>query len=200
MNYTAAHQTALAKFQAASLDEMAKYSGYPVVNSRFQVEFLGQSVEVEYPSGRFEPEPSPDGELPIFAQILILHYLSYCSDVEEQGKLISYKEIPGGSIYIQPFTNRSIRPLVSLFGANPGRLVEVGEKLGGQPVKYGDAAVTIRVFPHIPVTLVLWGGDEEFPPTGNILFDASAASILPAEDYAVLSSFVVATLKRLASR
>ncbi|MHB1653915.1 MAG: DUF3786 domain-containing protein [Desulfitobacteriaceae bacterium] len=196
MNYTAAHQAALVKFRASSLEEMAKYSQYPVEENRFQVNFLGQVLTVEYPSGNFEPEPTAEGELPIFAQILILHYLSQCSDIEEQGKLISYKEIPGGSIYIQPFTNRAIRPLVQLFGDNPRRLMEIAEGLGGKPVQHGDTAVTIRVFPRIPLTLVLWEGDEEFPPTGNILFDASAASMLPTEDYAVLASFVVGTLKR----
>ncbi len=200
MNYTAAHKTALEKFAQASLEEMALNSGYPLKENRFQVKFLGQAFEVEYPSGKFEPVPSLDGELPIFAQILILHYLTQTGKVEGQGKLISYKEIPGGSIYIGPFTNRAIRPLVQLFGDDPQRLLTVAQTLGGEAVKHGDAAVTLRVFPRIPVTLVLWAGDEEFPATGNILFDASAAQILPAEDYAVLASFMVATLKRLKTR
>lgn len=198
MNYTFAHQAALAKFQAASLDEMARYCGYPVEGNLFHVNFLGQQFTVEYPSGKFDPEPAPDGELPIFAQILVLHYLADCQGTAEQGKLISYKELPGGSIYIQPFTNRAINPLVRIFGAKPERLLEVSAQLGGKPVRLGDAAVIIPVFPHIPVTLVLWEGDDEFPPSGNILFDASAPAILPTEDYAVLAGFVVATLKKLA--
>lgn len=196
MNYSAAHKSALDKFQQVPIDAIRKYSGYEVVDNRIRVDFLGQKVEVEYPSGQFEPEPSLEGELPIFAQILILHYLSRSAPVEETGKLISYKEIPGGSIYIQPFTNRAIRPLVQAFGDKPQFLLDVGQKLGGTAVAHGDAAVTIRAFPHIPVTLVIWGGDDEFPATGNILFDASAAHILPTEDYAVLASFVAATLKR----
>ena len=198
MNYTAAHRTALDKFARASLEEMALNSGYPLDGNRLQVKFLGQSFEVEHPSGAFEPLPSPDGELPIFAQILVLHYLAQTNKVEEAGKLISYKEIPGGSIYIGPFTNRAIRPLVQLFGDDPKRLIQVAASLDAVPVEHGDAAVRIRVFPRIPVTLVLWAGDDEFAATGNILFDASAAQILPAEDYAVLAGFVVATLKRLA--
>lgn len=197
MNYTPAHNVALEKFAQASPEEMAKNSGYPLKGDRFQIEFLGQAFEVEYPSGKFEPVPTHDGELPIFVQILILHYLAQTGKVEEQGKLISYKEIPGGSIYIGPFTNRAIRPLVQLFGDDPRRMLKVAQALGGEVIKHGDAAVMVPVFPRIRVTLVLWAGDDEFPATGNILFDASAAQILPAEDYAVLASFVVATFKRL---
>ena len=198
MNYTAAHQKALEMFRAGSLEEMARYSGYALQDNRFQISFLGQEFEVEYPSGKFSPEPAPDGELPIFAQILVLHYLANTKPVAEAGRLITYKELPGGSIYIQPFTNRAIRPLVQAFGAKPARLLEAAAKLGGEPVQHGDSAVVLRVFPRISVTLVIWGGDDEFPASGNILFDASAGEVLHTEDYAVLASFVVATLKRLA--
>nr|WP_240986883.1 DUF3786 domain-containing protein [Acididesulfobacillus acetoxydans] len=197
MNYNAALESALAQFGAASLEQIRKYSGYPVADNRIEVDFLGYKSEVEHPSGRFSPEPTPEGDLPVFARILILHYLSRSGPVQEQGRLISYKEIPGGSIYIQPFSNRAIRPLVQAFGERPQALSEVGLRLGGRVAAHGDAAVTIPVFPHIPVTLVIWGGDDEFPPNGNILFDASAARILPAEDYAVMAGFVAATLQKM---
>jgi hypothetical protein len=45
--------------------------------------------------------------------------------------------------------------------------------------------------PKIPVCLILWAGDDEFPPAGNVLFDASISRYLIAEDVAVLSGMVV---------
>lgn len=198
MNYTAAYETSLARFQQTSLEEIAQFSGYPVVDHQIQVNFLGQLFTVDYPSGKFEPEPQLEGELPVFARILILHYLGNPAQAQETGKFISYKELPGGGIYIQPFTNRAIRPMVHFFGEQPGKLIDVAKSIGGFPVKMGDAGITINAFPKIPVTLVLWGADEEFPASGNILFDSSASDFLPTEDYAVLASFVVMTLKKYA--
>jgi len=195
MNYSAAYEAALAKFRAASWEKMVQYSGYSWEGQRLKLDFLGREFTVEYPTGRFEPEPTPEGELPIFAQILVLHYLAKVDEVPEEGRLISYKELPGGGIYMQPFTNRAINPLVRAFGANPERLLAVAAKYNGQKAKNGDVSVTLRVFPRIPLTLVLWGGDDEFPASGTILFDASASYLLPTEDYAVLASFVVTTLK-----
>ncbi|AHF07544.1 DUF3786 domain-containing protein [Desulfitobacterium metallireducens] len=196
MNYSAAYETSLACFQQTSIEEIAQFSGYPVLDHQIQVNFLGQQFTVEHPSGRFEPEPQLEGELPIFARILILHYLANKSPASENGKFISYKELPGGGIYIQPFTNRAIRPMIQFFGERPERLIDVAKPMGGLPAKLGDAGVTLKVFPKVPVTLVLWGADEEFSASGNILFDGSAPEFLPTEDYAVLASFVVMTLKK----
>lgn len=198
MNYTAAYETALARFQKTSLEEIAQYSGYLVQGQQIQVNFLGQQFTVEHPSGKFNPEPQIEGELPIFARILVLHYLGNRSQAREAGQFISYKELPGGGIYIQPFTNRAIRPMAQFFGEQPERILDIGKRLGGVPVKLGDAAVTLMAFPKVPITLVLWAGDEEFPASGNILFDRSASEFLPTEDYAVLASFVVITLKKYA--
>lgn len=196
MNYTAAYEQSVARFQEMSLAEIEHFSGYAVQGNRVEVNFLGQRFQVEYPSAKFEPEPQAEGELPIFSRILILHYLCNQTEKSVTDQLISFKELPGGSIYNQPFSNRAIRPMVEHFGEQPERLLEAAQKIGGKPVKLGDAAVTLNVFPKIPVTLVLWQADEEFPASGNILFDRSASEFLPTEDYAVLAGFVVMALKK----
>jgi len=84
----------------------------------------------------------------------------------------------------------------SFFGQFPEKLKIAAELLGGRISSLGDICVTIPVFPSIPLTFVLWLGDEEFPPSGNILFDASAPFYLPTEDYAVLAGLTVYELKK----
>lgn len=197
VNYSAAHELALKKFRACSLENIARCSGYPIDGNALAIDFLGGHYKVEYPSGNFESVPISEGELPVSTQILILHYLANTTVILDTGKLISYKELPGGAIYIKPFTGRAIDPLVKIFGSNPDRLHEVATSLGGHSNGLGDVGVTFRVFPRIPVTLILWRADDEFPASGNILFDASAPAILPTEDYAVLASIVVFGLKRI---
>ncbi|MCO1601770.1 DUF3786 domain-containing protein [Desulfosporosinus nitroreducens] len=197
MNYSAAHEVALEKFRACSLEDMARCSGYSIEDNALIIEFLGQHFKIDYPSGNFVPIQASDGELPIAAQILILHYITNLSEPFEVGTLISYKELPGGAIYIKPFNGRAIDPLVRTFGSDPDSLLKVVTHLGGQSNGLGDVGVTYRVFPRIPLALMLWRADDEFPASGNILFDASAPSILPTEDFAVLASMVVFGLKRI---
>jgi hypothetical protein len=42
----------------------------------------------------------------------------------------------------------------------------------------GDLSFTIRPLPRIPITIVLWRGDQEMPPGGNLLFDSTAIHYL----------------------
>lgn len=196
MDYTAAHKLALENFQKTSLQDIGEYSGYPIQGDQVLVEFLGQKLAITYPTGEFHNRVNPEVEIPLGTQILILHYLVHRSAAVELDELISYKELPGGSIYIEPFTKRAINPLLKAFGKDPKNLVKVGLAFGGEPVALGDGAVKIRAFPKIPITLVVWGEDEEFSASGNILFDRSAGTILHTEDYALLASLVVYALAK----
>ena len=63
--------------------------------------------------------------------------------------------------------------------------------MGGIKGEEGDASLCFQAFPRVPVCLILWAEDDEFPPDGNLLFDASISKYLSAEDIAVLSGMVV---------
>jgi hypothetical protein len=51
--------------------------------------------------------------------------------------------------------------------------------------------IKIFLFPRVPITLVLWFADAEFPPDLQILFDASITEFLSTEDIAVLGQEVM---------
>jgi hypothetical protein len=77
------------------------------------------------------------------------------------------------------------------FGKQPQRFQEIAASLGGISASYGDLCMILRPFPRVPVGFVLWEGDEEFPPSANILYDASAPGYLPTEDYALLPGMII---------
>jgi hypothetical protein len=58
--------------------------------------------------------------------------------------------------------------------------------LGGFSAQLADFAVTIPAFNRVPVTLVVWKGDEEFPSDASVLFDSTKNEYLPAEDIIVV--------------
>lgn len=162
----------------------------------FTVTFLNQVFQISFPEGQVcyrNDQRQPD----LVMQILLLHYLTHAQGEPLAQRWISFKELPGGDIYAGPFHNRAIIPLVKAFGDDPTRLLKASEPVNGQPAPLGDLSVVLFPLPMIPVSLVLWEGDDEFPPSGNVLFDASAPSYLPTEDFAFLVSIVVNTLARI---
>ncbi len=156
---------------------------------------LNEIYHITYPAGEVS---TANGEPvdPRF-QVLILHYLTG-PGAALRGQWISFKELPGGLFYQDPFYGRAVLPLVRFFGSQPAGLLRAGEGLGGKPVDQGDAGIELSPFPRLPVRIVIWAGDEEIPASGTILFDASAPEMLATEDFAVLAEYLVKRLKRLA--
>jgi hypothetical protein len=124
-------------------------------------------------------------------QILILHYITQARGTPLSNSLISYQELKEGSVYYPNFVQRAVKPLVDYFGKNPERLLNVSKELNGHKADFGDIAVTIQAFPRVPVTLVIWKGDAEFPPDASILFDNTILDYLTAEDVNVLCQSTV---------
>jgi hypothetical protein len=127
-------------------------------------------------------------------KILILHYLLRAKGTPLSHKAIAYQELSEGSVYFPSFFQRAVKPLIDHFGRSPERLIELSKALGGIQADYGDAAVSIPAFSRVPVTLVLWKGDEEFPPNANILFDNTILDYLSAEDINVLCQTITWSL------
>lgn len=199
INLKPALEKAGAEFAAADPEAMAANAmvEFEPREAYFTVPFLGQRYRVYHPGGRVTGEKEP-AEVPLAYQIVLLHYLVHCGPREVVGENIAFQELPSGSIYIGPFTNRAVRPLVAIFGNRPDELVQAARRLGGKTTELGDVAVTVPVLPKIPITFVLWEGDDEFPASGNVLFDASAPAHLHTEDYALLPGLAIWEMKKLA--
>jgi hypothetical protein len=124
-------------------------------------------------------------------KILILHYFTLAKGTPATGVLVTYKQLPGGVSYFPAFSQRAIAPFVNHFGKNPELLIKAAAKLGGRKADYGDVSVTVNAFDYVPITLVLWRGDEELAPNGNILFDANVSDYLSTEDVTVLTETII---------
>jgi hypothetical protein len=175
--------------KTVDIEEQCRKSG-----TELQVKASQKSIVVQYlncpylisvPDGAISLADS-DELVPIRDKLLIIHYFNTAKGTPATNRLITFRELPEGNVYFPTFTKRTIRPIVDNFSSQPQLLVTVGEKLGGHKVDYGDAAVTIQAFSRVPVTLILWRGDEELPPQGNVIFDANISDYLPTEDITVL--------------
>ncbi len=155
----------------------------------FAVHFLNRRYHISFPSLSFVD--CDEKEVPIQEQILILHYMMADPIPEPAGLWIAYREIPGASFYFSAFVKRAIDPLKKVFGGDISGLRKAAPAIYGTPVEDGDAAFLFHPLPKVPLKLIVWEGDSEFPAEANIIFDKSIGDILSPEDVAWLSGMVV---------
>lgn len=187
--YKLAYEKACANLTSKDPAEIAANSGvaFDEVNGLFTVKYINEIYTISYPEGEVRFANRQE-EVPMAAKVVLLHYLLTATGKPLSGQWISFKEVPGGMIYIQPFNGRVLGAFKAFFGKNAGLLIKAGEKIGGRAVKYGDAAITLDILPQVPVTYVIWEGDEEFPANATALFDATAQYYLPTEDLVVAAA------------
>jgi len=148
--------------------------------------YFGQARRITWPEVSVTPGNS-GGEISLPEQILILHYLLNASGDLLTGRTIDFRQVPEGGFYWSAFISRAHKPLLSTFGHDLDLYVKVAASLGGESVPLGDAAARFMALPRVPITHVLYGGDEEFPPEATILFDETIPRYLPTEDIAALA-------------
>jgi hypothetical protein len=175
----------------SDIREQCRKSGARYVGpNEVAIDYLNQPYHVMVRECKILLEHS-DRETPLRDKILILHYFTGAKGTPATGKLIAYKQLLGGISYFPAFSQRAITPFVNHFGKSPELLIKAAAKLGGREADYGDVSVTVNAFDHVPITLVLWRGDEELAPNGNILFDANISDYLSTEDVTVLSETII---------
>jgi hypothetical protein len=161
-----------------------------------KIDYLKRSYIISIPSGEISYETDSEA-VPLRDKILILHYFIQAKGTSFSGKTITYKELHDGINYFPVFSKRTIQPLVKFFGNEPGELLKTARVLGGEKADYGDMAVTINAFTYVPVTFVIWQGDDEFPPEGSLLFNNTINDYLTNDDIHALCENIIWSLVRI---
>ena len=136
-------------------------------------------------------------QLNTFELMMLAYYFNVCDGKPMKGEWISFNQIPGGMFYAQAFQGYSGNELAKVFGNNAEAFQEANEKLGGRREFFGNLAYSYQVLPRVPVMVVYWLGDDDFPSSYRILFDANAHHHLVTDAYAILGSNLTHKLIKL---
>jgi hypothetical protein len=167
--------------------------------SAFSLRLMGTEYRAAFPDfsliDREGKELQNPGE-----KILVLRYLCEGKYFESRGKQLSYQEIPWGTVYYPNFRGRCINRFAAAFGRDPAVFREIMENTGelrSQVLDQGDVGFRFEFITGLFMSLLLWAGDDEFPPSAQILFDDNFVFAFTAEDLAVAGEVVISRLKEL---
>jgi hypothetical protein len=137
------------------------------------------------------PEPT-DAEF--LEQLCILAYLINAQDLPPANKFVGPEHLPSGQFFFRGLHSLPTKKLEEAFGKSPERLYEVSKKLNTKRSEFGDASIELHALPRIPITIIIWRGDDEFEARASILFDQTAGNQLPLD---ALGSLAILTVKAL---
>lgn len=117
-----------------------------------------------------------------FFRLAVLWYLTSAKDILATGRLIRPLDVKGGHRF---FSGTHLLPLDRIeerFGRDNVAFIERGLKFGAEIAKYGDAAVRLYPLPRVPVTIILWLHDDEYPSRATLFFDSTVDFQLSLSD------------------
>ncbi len=176
---------------------------YDEDTQQFHIRLMGYSYLVSFPD--FQVKKEHEEEEGVFllldsapAKIIVLRFLIQGQLVKSAGRFLTYREVPWGEVYFRQFEGRCLTRLKFSFGFKLDKFAQGMEKLGAKKVSMGDAAYEFEFINGLFVRFILWAGDDEFPPSSQILFADNFPYAYQAEDLAVVGDISITTLKNLA--
>ncbi|HEY6000774.1 MAG TPA: DUF3786 domain-containing protein [bacterium] len=126
--------------------------------------------------------------VPPWTKILLLHYARTRGDAPPAGRWVAFADLRSGLVKATSFARECEEPLRELFDRDTAAAERALERIGGAREAGAPAPVAWRVeaLPRVPVLVLYWPPEEEFPSKCKVLFDASADRFLDVESLTFL--------------
>ena len=126
--------------------------------------------------------------------LFIIHYLLKSKEIEISNEWISEKDIPGGTTFFRGPHEIPTNLISHRFSNNINGFKDRCEQLHGTPLNMADAAYSFQITPRIPVSVLYWKGDDDFPAESKILYDRTINEHLASD---VIYALAVGICERL---
>lgn len=146
---------------------------YNQAEQYYELEVWGDMYRIYAQKGIIERPDASAEPVHDYLTVFIIHYLLGVLEMETEDEWISEKDIPGGVTF---FRGPHAIPTNLISGRFQNDLDAFGKRcefLGGQAVEMGDAAYRFQITDRVPVVVLYWQGDEDFPPEARLLYDRS---------------------------
>ncbi len=162
--------------------------------AEFTVNLLGREFAISHPV--YAIRALDGGKLPpLPTQTFLLRYLLESRDVYWTGEWKTFREMPWGEMYITPYTGRVLTRAAFTFGTRVAAFRAACEKMGAKPLPHGDAGFQFDLIGGYKMQVLVWEGDDEFPPNAQVLYSDNFAQGFAAEDRVVAGDILITTIK-----
>ena len=108
----------------------------------------------------------------------------------------TFREMPWGELYITPYTGRCLTRAAFTFGTQVPAFTAACERMGGEKLSHGDAGYGFAFLGGYRMQIMIYAGDEEFPPSSQILYSDNFADGFSAEDRVVAGDILISAIRQ----
>ena len=174
--------------------EAAARTGAKWDGKEFFVTLIGGEYAISHPE--YALRAVDGGKLPpLPTQTFLLRYLLEGKAVKDTGTWLTFREMPWGELYIKPYTGRVLTRAAFTFGTRVVAFRAACEKMGATAVNHGDAGFQFDFIGGYRMQILVWEGDDEFPPNAQILYSDNFGSGFAAEDRVVAGDILISAIK-----
>lgn len=160
----------------------------------FGVTLLGRTYEIAWPE--YAITPKDGGSVPpLPTQTFLLRLLLEGKECPWGGSWKTFREMPWGEMYNTPFTGRCLTRSAFTFGTRVAKFAAACERLGAKKLPHGDAGYEFQIYGPYSMQIMVWEGDEEFPPNAQLLYTDNFAQGFAAEDRVVAGDILISHIK-----
>ena len=175
-------------------DAVGRLSDIRWDGKEFIVRLLGRDFAISHPDYAIRALDS-GAVPPLPAQTFLLRYLLESRDIRWGGEWKTFREMPWGEMYIKPYTGRVLTRAAFTFGTRVAAFRTAAEKMGGLPLPNGDAGYQFDLIGGYRMRILVWEGDDEFPPNAQVLYSDNFSEGFAAEDRVVAGDILISTIK-----
>ena len=184
------------RFRALDPKEAAARCAVPFDGKEFRVTLLDTEYRLSWPEFAIATD-SGEGlaltKLPM--QTFLMRYLLEGKAAPASENFLTFREMPWGELYHQPYNGRVLTRAAFTFGTRLDAFRKAAEKMGAVNVQHGDAGYLFEVIDGYRMQILVWAGDEEFPPSAQVLYTDNFAEGFSAEDRVVAGDILISAIK-----
>jgi len=128
-------------------------------------------------------------------QTFLLRYLLESKPAAWGGTWKTFREMPWGEMYIKPYTGRVLTRAAFTFGTRLESFRAACQKMGAMPLNHADAGYQFDFIGGYQMQILVWEGDEEFPPSAQVIYSDNFETGFAPEDRVVAGDILISSIK-----
>lgn len=169
--------------------------GYNNDKRCYTLSLWGDAYDIYPGKAAIVPNGSAPSHMDTLFGLFMVHYLLTAKEIPIRKEWISEKDIPGGETFFRGPHEIPTYLIEKRYGNDVNGFAGKCEELEGTPLEMADEAYAFKIAPRIPLAILLWKGDDEFPTESKMLFDRSIIQHLALD---IIFSLAVEVCSKLA--